>query len=192
MSGGVPVQAGLLLALILAERACLVAFTRGRGKALAVSDVTSAFVWLLCFLGTLAGALARSDLARVPAPAGVFATGIGVVGAGILLRILSLRRLGRYFSHLIVIREQHVLVRDGPYRYLRHPLHVGLVLEILGMAILGGAWWGYALAVAAAGVALRREIREERALRDSFGDEYGRYAASAWGLTDLLPPCRRR
>jgi protein-S-isoprenylcysteine O-methyltransferase Ste14 len=192
MSGRVPVQALLLVALILTERACLVTFTRGRGKARTAADTASAFLWLLCFLGTLAGALARSDLVGNPAPAAVFAAGIGIVAAGILLRILALRRLGRFFSHVIVIREQHVLVRDGPYRYLRHPLHVGLVLEILGMAVLGGAWWGYALAVAAAGVALRREIREERALRDFFGDEYGDYTASTWGLTDMLPPCGRR
>lgn len=35
----------------------------------------------------------------------------------------------------------HTTVSSGPYRYVRHPMYVGILLMSLGMPLLLGSWW---------------------------------------------------
>jgi protein-S-isoprenylcysteine O-methyltransferase Ste14 len=48
--------------------------------------------------------------------------------------------LGRNWSAHVVVKEDHALVRTGPYRRLRHPIYTGMLLGFLGMAIAIGEW----------------------------------------------------
>jgi protein-S-isoprenylcysteine O-methyltransferase len=41
--------------------------------------------------------------------------------AGIVLRIWSIVHLGRFFTVDVAIQEGQRVVRDGPYRFVRHP-----------------------------------------------------------------------
>src|SRR5258707_6020657 len=59
---------------------------------------------------------------------------------GVLLRILSLKEIGRFYDPGIVIKVDHQMVNTGPYRTLRHPLHLGTVLQIGGLAFFSPLW----------------------------------------------------
>jgi protein-S-isoprenylcysteine O-methyltransferase Ste14 len=69
--------------------------------------------------------------------------GVAVCLAGLLLFVSSRRALGRNWSDQVVVKEGHEVVRRGPYRWVRHPLYVGLVLALLGSAATVGARAGY-------------------------------------------------
>ena len=54
-------------------------------------------------------------------------TGIGVVlmAAGFVLRVISMRTLGRFFTRTLRTREQQHVVSTGIYRVVRHPGYLG-------------------------------------------------------------------
>ena len=56
------------------------------------------------------------------------------VAVGALLRMWCYRRLGRFFTFKLSIREEHRLVKDGPYGVVRHPSYSGAFLVIIGNA----------------------------------------------------------
>ncbi len=101
------------------------------------------------------------------------------------LRWWAVSALGDRWSTRILVRAGEPPVTRGPYRFLRHPNYLAVVLE---MACLPLAWgsWRTAL-VFSAGNALLLAIRipaEERALGPS-------YAAALGGRPRLLPRGRR-
>ncbi len=58
----------------------------------------------------------------------------------------------------------------GLYRWIRHPNYLGVVLEILALPLLGGAWMTALVFSLANGLLLRHRIgREEAALEQSGG-----------------------
>ncbi|HUV93795.1 MAG TPA: isoprenylcysteine carboxylmethyltransferase family protein [Anaerolineae bacterium] len=48
-----------------------------------------------------------------------------------------------YFSTTVRIQEDrgHRVVSSGPYRFVRHPGYVGMVLMYLGAPVMLGSWW---------------------------------------------------
>lgn len=70
-------------------------------------------------------------------------------------------------------RTPPMLQRNGPYRLVRHPMHLGLVLLVFGAPHMTGDRLAFAVATA---LYLIVAIRwEERGLERSFGDAYARY-----------------
>jgi methyltransferase len=86
-------------------------------------------------------------------------------GAGSALRYWSMAALGGRWSTRVWVLPDADLVRRGPYRWLRHPIYLGVALELAAAPMAFGAW-GTAVAISALNaVALRRRIeREEAAL----------------------------
>lgn len=91
----------------------------------------------------------------------------------------SLRALGKQWSLQARVLENHKLVREGPYRFVRHPIYTGL----LGMIVAGGLAWSHwigfliALVLFAIGTAIRVRS-EERLLREQFGAAFDDYKRS--------------
>jgi protein-S-isoprenylcysteine O-methyltransferase Ste14 len=84
------------------------------------------------------------------------------------------------------VKQQHQLVRGGPYAKLRHPIYTGILLALIGTAIVRGEWRGV-LAVLIAFAALVRKLRlEERWMIETFGDEYRRYREHTAALIPFL------
>jgi methyltransferase len=60
--------------------------------------------------------------------------------AGLALRAWTLRTLGRSWSVRVVPPDAGRLVTHGPYRYIRHPNYLALILEVASLPLLHGAW----------------------------------------------------
>lgn len=138
-----------------------------------------AFVLVLC-------AAAWDNRTAPPEPlyASPFAVaGLATIIAGLDLRRRALAALGPHFSIKLQLRRDHRLVDQGPYRLLRHPNYAGLVLVMIGTALvlhsplaLGAFFvvWLPAL--------LLRIGREESILREHLGQDYVRYSERTWRL----------
>lgn len=117
-------------------------------------------VHVLLPLGMIAEVLA---LGARPGPA--WPLWLALVLGAQALRVSAMRALGERWHVRIWVVPGMPLVRSGPYRWLRHPNYLAVVVELVAIPLLFGAW-RTALAVSALNaVAIAIRIRaEERAL----------------------------
>jgi hypothetical protein len=81
------------------------------------------------------------------------------------------------------------LVADGPYRYTRNPLYVGVFLMALGLGLMASRL-GYLFLMIVISIYLYRLIRrEERELLESQGESY---AAFYRAVPSIIPSLRPR
>ena len=81
------------------------------------------------------------------------------------LRYAAIRALGTYWNVRVLVVPGATLVRTGPYRWLKHPNYVAVVIELISAPMLIGAWRTALVVTALNAVALTLRIRcEERAL----------------------------
>lgn len=78
--------------------------------------------------------------------------------------------LGKQFSLQVTIQENHKLITEGPYRCIRNPRYLGIVLFNLGLALI-------------LVVVLLWRIRDEEALmHQTFGVVWEAYTTRSWHL----------
>jgi protein-S-isoprenylcysteine O-methyltransferase Ste14 len=112
--------------------------------------------------------------------------GVVLAAAGGALRIWPVFVLGRRFSGLVAIQPGHALVTTGPYRIIRHPSYLGLLIAALGWALAFRSAVGVLLAALLVPPLLARIRAEEVLLRSQFGAEYGAYRSRTWRLLPWL------
>ncbi len=61
------------------------------------------------------------------------------------MRVWALLSLGRYWNTKIIVLPNTRIVKKGPYKYLRHPNYVIVVVEILLVPLLFQAYWTAAI-----------------------------------------------
>lgn len=104
-----------------------------------------------------------------------FFTGAAVMLAGLAFAVWARVHLGRNWSASVAIKEDHHLIRSGPYGLVRHPIYTGILTAILGTAIAAGrinlviAFFLFFL-----GFWLKSRF-EETFMVQTFGDQYIQY-----------------
>jgi protein-S-isoprenylcysteine O-methyltransferase Ste14 len=105
-----------------------------------------------------------------------FVSGWAVALYSFYLRRQAIAALGPFWSLYVEIRENHQLVREGPFRWVRHPAYASMVLEMLALTLLLRAWCTAAIVSAIFLPTLYVRIWiEEKALIEKFGDAYRLY-----------------
>jgi protein-S-isoprenylcysteine O-methyltransferase len=116
-------------------------------------------------------------------PAWTVALGVGLLAAGIAVRLWAVRTLGRFFSYVLELRSDHRIVTGGPYRWVRHPSYTGVILAAIGYAVLIGSGPAVVLVATVVGAVIGYRISvEERLLLSRFGAEYRAYIGRTWRL----------
>lgn len=97
-------------------------------------------------------------------PLGFGMTGLALLAQG--LRYWAVSTLGRRWNVRVIVIPGEPAVTSGPYRYLRHPNYLAVVLEGFAVPLIHGAWvTALAFSVLNA-LVLRARVRcEEGALR---------------------------
>jgi methyltransferase len=114
---------------------------------------------------------------------GAMALGAGaaVFGAAKALKWWAIVTLGPFWTFRVIVVPGMTLVASGPYRWMRHPNYVGVVGELVGVALMTRAAVTGPLATAVFAALLARRIATESRM----------LAAARWpGLTSK--PERRR
>ena len=114
-------------------------------------------------------------IARLPAgPVRMLSTVL--VLSWLMLTAWSFRRFWASGTSIVPVRPATALVLEGPYRWTRNPMYVGLLFLYIGVACWFGLVWPLLLAPVLVWVISVAVIgREERYLTRKFGDEYTRY-----------------
>ena len=116
--------------------------------------------WTLVITACLLAAVATANKTTLS-----LVLGGPMLAAGGLLMLASLAALG----------DKHTLVTDGPYRWVRHPFYLGLLVMLAGAVIATWSLAGALLFVPALILTLARARREEHTLRLRFGARYDAY-----------------
>lgn len=113
--------------------------------------------------------------------------GLSLLVTGLAIRWTAIYTLGKYFTGTVVIKEDHLLIRTGLYKHLRHPAYTGALIAHLGLGLSFSNWFSLALSVVPYLVAVMYRIHvEEQALREAFGEEYGDYSRATKRLIPKL------
>ncbi len=108
------------------------------------------------------------------------------LGMGIVLWAAFYLRSG--ITGFVTPRTDH-LTTAGPYRFVRHPIYLGMAISLVGACLALRSWPGL---ITVAAIFLPAEVHraraEERALQDHFGPDWERYK----GRTPFFVPGIRR
>jgi protein-S-isoprenylcysteine O-methyltransferase Ste14 len=116
----------------------------------------------------------------------MFWVGTAITAAGLGFSAWARVHLGRNWSATVTVKQDHELIRSGPYAIVRHPIYTGVLFGFIGTALAIGQWRGV-LAVVIVFVAFWRKLRlEERWMSETFGEDYRRYRARTRALIPFL------
>ena len=145
-------------------------------------------------LGSLAFSLVFTDYFRSGWTALSFAPTSNITGAvglflvlmGVSFAIWARFQLGGNWSAAVSVKEGHTLIRQGPYTVVRHPIYSGLLLALLGVAVIVGKVRGLVgVGVFFLAMWLKSSI-EERFMLEEFGAEYRSYQQRVKALVPYL------
>ena len=136
---------------------------RTRGAVAAPDPVYQTMRWAypLVFV-----AMALEGALTGPVPQISLLAGLAVFTAGKLLKAWAMVTLGERWTYKVLVLPGVPLISTGPYRFVRHPNYVGVIGELVGMALITGARVMGPLGLVFFSWLLVRRIRaEEQALR---------------------------
>ena len=95
-----------------------------------------------------------------------FAAGVALFAAAKALKWWAILALGHSWTFRVIVVPGAALVASGPYRFVRHPNYIAVVVELVAVGLMTGARISGPLAVLGFGLLMLKRIAvEERALR---------------------------
>ena len=179
---GHPIATGLLIATAVVWIALELRQSLNRRAGATSSDRRSIVVIRL--VGGLAGVVAAVAISRATGATfgynpWLFSVALALMWSGIALRWWSFHTLGRYFTFIVMTSPDQPVITEGPYRWLRHPSYLGILLALAGLGLTYGNWISLGALVLGPllGVLYRIHV-EEAALTRELGARYTDYARS--------------
>jgi protein-S-isoprenylcysteine O-methyltransferase Ste14 len=134
----------------------------------------------LLYLGFLLVLSGRSvpgslGLLFVPQAISIYVTGTVFAIIGVAFAIWSRQSLRHNWSGEVAIMEGQQFMRNGPYAIVRHPIYAGMLLALLGTALVSstvGSLLGFVLAILSL---WQKASIEEQFLIVEFGEQYANY-----------------
>jgi protein-S-isoprenylcysteine O-methyltransferase Ste14 len=121
-----------------------------------------------------------------PDSAALAYTGAALTFAGIAFAVWARFVIGRNWSGTVTIKQDHELIRGGPYAWVRHPIYSGVLLAIVGTALAVDELRGL-IAIVLVSVAFGLKSRtEETFMLQQFGDQYRRYQQEVKALIPFV------
>lgn len=113
--------------------------------------------------------------------------GLILVLLGIIYRQYSIYVLGKFFSGHIRFKEEHQLIKEGPYRWFRHPSYFGSFICYVGLGLASFSWISACLfPMVITFLYVYRTKVEEEMLETVFKEEYLKYKEKTWGFLPFI------
>jgi protein-S-isoprenylcysteine O-methyltransferase Ste14 len=106
--------------------------------------------------------------------------GLGLLIAGVVIRWTAIYQLGKYFTGIVLVKNDQRLIRTGIYKYIRHPSYAGALIGHAGLGLSFSNWIcvGFSVVPFLIAAFYRMHV-EDKALHDAFGAEYLDYSRTA-------------
>ena len=117
---------------------------------------------------------------------------IGIIGlffglCGIFIRCIAFFTLGKYFTRTLQKTEEHKLITNGIYQYIRHPGYLSDILIFIGIGMTVFNWITLIyLIITYPIVYAYRIIVEEKMLINIFGEDYIQYKKNTKRLIPFI------
>lgn len=99
-------------------------------------------------------------------------------------RFWGMKTLGELWQTKSSMRE--LITNLGPYRYMRHPIYFGLILEVIAVPLIAGTYYALLFSfVIFAPLILLKVHLEEKYLFELYGNKYQDYARKRFALLPL-------
>ncbi len=109
-------------------------------------------------------------------PFGISMVGVVFFLVAFLLMLWGMSVNANYETSIRIQNDRdHQVCDKGPYRIVRHPGYVGLIVEFLSTPIVLGSWWALIPGSALAILVVVRTAKEDRMLHDEL-QGYAQYA----------------
>lgn len=115
------------------------------------------------------------DSRIIPETDAMATTAIILCVAGLVFCIWARATLGRNWSGIVTLKEEHELIVRGPYRFVRHPIYTGLLAMFFATALVRGHVAGIiGVALVFLSFWIKLSFEEELMLKQ-FPDRYADY-----------------
>jgi methyltransferase len=165
----------LLLAAIVGERLVELAITR-RNRAWAFSHGglevgENHYRWMVAVHSAfLIACAAEVWLLDRPFEAALGLPMLGLLALSMALRYWAVTTLGKRWTTRVVCVPGLPVVTGGPYRFVRHPNYVAVIVEMFALPLVHSAWITAIVFSVANLLVLRTRIRVEEAALDQYND----------------------
>jgi protein-S-isoprenylcysteine O-methyltransferase Ste14 len=96
--------------------------------------------------------------------------------------------LGRNWTPTLGIRNDHQLITDGIFKYIRHPMYAAHILWAIAQAMMLHNWIaGYSFLVVSVIQYLLRVNAEEQMMLEQFGEQYENYMQRTGRIIPRFP-----
>jgi protein-S-isoprenylcysteine O-methyltransferase Ste14 len=129
----------------------------------AIMAVYTVSLLLMLFLTALDGG--RFSWSRVPLPVQILGWILLSLAGAIVWHVTS---VNAYLSRWARVQQDRgqVVVMDGLYGVIRHPMYFGVILFILAVPLVLSSWWAFIPGLFIVGLFILRTWREDRMLLD--------------------------
>jgi protein-S-isoprenylcysteine O-methyltransferase Ste14 len=94
--------------------------------------------------------------------------------------------LGRQYSADVTIQEDHHLITNSIYHFIRHPRYLGVIALSIGVSCIFRSWIGLITSVLFLIILLYRIKDEETLMHKEFGGEWEAYCKRSWRLIPYI------
>ena len=133
-------------------------------------------LFLIIGTSTLVGSFLEFFLRGALINPALFTVGWICAIASFAIRRQAISSLGKFWILHIEIRESHEFVQSGPFRWIRHPTYLSMILELLAICLILKAFISLTIGMCMLLAVLVVRIKlEEKALIEKFGSVYIEY-----------------
>lgn len=102
----------------------------------------------------------------------------------LFLRLWGIKTLGELWQTKVLTRE--LITDEGPYRYMRHPIYFGVILEVLSIPMIAGTFYAFLFAIFLfIPFIIFKTYLEEKDLIKIYGEKYKEYTQKRWAYLPL-------
>ena len=136
-------------------------------------------------VGTLFRMLLAPEMAR--RLSGSKIVGLVLMIIGFAIAFTGVFTLKKFYASTLVTRVDHELITHGIYRFVRHPVYLGVLLIcVVALPVYSSSVWGFLILCLLIPIFLGRIRMEEKLLTEQFGDAHREYQASTRKLIPFV------
>ena len=112
--------------------------------------------------------------------------GYGIITPGMLLFAYSVIFLRKAFQGNVEPITENLII-DGPYRWIRHPLYLSMIITIIGISFIMRSDWGFAITLMVfLPLTIIRARMEEVYLGQKFSPDWEEYVRNTYFIIPLI------